>query len=89
MNKSELVQEVTQSMNGSKRANEVVDKILNSISESLKKGDPVYLKGFGSFKVTTRQARQGINPRTGETIRIDAKKVVKFLPSQMLKDAVQ
>lgn len=89
MNKSELVQEVTQSMNGSKRANEVVDKIINSIFESLKKGEPVYLKGFGSFKVTTRQARQGINPRTGETIQIDAKKVVKFLPSQMLKDAVQ
>jgi len=55
---------------------------------ALKKKDTVALVGFGTFKVAQRKARKGINPRTGEEIKIKAKKVAKFVPGKALKDAV-
>jgi len=54
----------------------------------LKKKDTVTLIGFGTFKVAQRKARKGINPGTGEEIKIKAKKVPKFVAGKRLKDAV-
>ncbi len=54
----------------------------------MKKKDSVALVGFGTFKVTQRKARKGINPGTGEEIKIKAKKVPKFVAGKRLKDAV-
>ena len=54
----------------------------------MKKKDTVTLIGFGTFKVAQRNARKGINPQTGEEIKIKAKKVPKFVPGKALKDAV-
>jgi DNA-binding protein HU-beta len=69
-------------------ATQAVNAIFDSITESLKQGDNITLVGFGSFKVTTRAARQGRNPRTGETLSIPATTVPSFVPGKGLKDIV-
>ena len=79
MNKSELVSAVAQKSGLTKvDAKKALDGVLESISEELKNDGRVVLVGFGSFSVTERSARKGINPRTKEPIDIPAKKVVKF-----------
>lgn len=88
MNKQDLVNEVSRVLATRKEAQATVDFILSAITESLKKGDPVSLVGFGTFKVTNRKARKGRNPQTGEEITIQAQKVPKFVPGKALKDAV-
>jgi len=65
-----------------------LDATVESIKKALKKGDTVSLVGFGTFKVGKRAARNGRNPRTGETIKIKAAKVPKFSAGKGLKDAV-
>ena len=61
----------------------------SSITKALKKGDTVTLIGFGTFKVTQRNARKGRNPQTGEEIDIKASKAPKFTPGKALKEAVK
>ena len=79
MNKSELVSAVAQKSQLSKvDAKKALDAVLESIGEELKNDGKVVLVGFGTFSVTERSARKGINPRTKEPIDIPAKKVVKF-----------
>ena len=79
MNKSELVSAVAQKSGLTKvDAKKALDGVLEAISEELKNDGKVVLVGFGSFSVTERSARKGINPRTKEPIDIPAKKVVKF-----------
>jgi len=65
-----------------------VDCIFSTVTKALKKKDTVALVGFGTFKVAQREAREGRNPRTGEEIKIKAKKVAKFVAGKALKDAV-
>lgn len=65
-----------------------LDATVDTIKKALKKGDPVSLVGFGTFKVGKRAARNGRNPRTGATIKIKAAKVPKFSAGKGLKDAV-
>ncbi|MBQ2686583.1 MAG: HU family DNA-binding protein [Clostridia bacterium] len=71
-----------------KAAAAVVDDIFNSIANELTSGQDVTLTGFGSFKVKTRAARSGRNPRTKETVEIPESKVIVFKPSTTLKDSV-
>jgi DNA-binding protein HU-beta len=71
-----------------RRAGEILDLILNEIKGALQKGDRVALNPFGSFAVRARQAREGRNPKTGEKIRIAARKVPVFVAGTSLKDAV-
>jgi nucleoid DNA-binding protein len=71
-----------------RRAGEIVDLILNEIKGALQKGDRVALTPFGSFVVRARRAREGRNPKTGETIKIAARKVPAFVAGKSLKDAV-
>ena len=66
----------------------VVDAVIDSITRALKKGDTVTLVGFGTFQVRERAARSGRNPKTGETIKIDASKNPAFKAGKALKDAV-
>ena len=61
---------------------------LESIQDALKSGDSVSLVGFGTFSANERPARDGRNPRTGETIRIAAKTVAKFKPGKKLSDSL-
>ncbi len=89
MNKNELVAAVAQAADTSKAdAAKAVDGVFDAIASALESGDEVQLVGFGSFKVADRAARQGRNPRTGETIQIAASKQPKFKAGKALKDAV-
>jgi DNA-binding protein HU-beta len=90
MNKAAIVDEVQKVLNGTKvQAEEVVDKVFDSIVGSLKKGNEVSIAGLGIFSVKARAARQARNPRTGETISVPAMKVPKFRAAKALKDAVR
>lgn len=89
MNKSELIEAVASAADLSKAdAGRSVDAVFDSITNTLKKGDSLALVGFGTFSVSDRPARQGRNPRTGETIQIAAAKLPKFKAGKGLKDAV-
>ena len=68
---------------------EVVQMTLDSIVDSLTKGETVELRNFGIFKVKTRKPRLGRNPKTGESVEIPGKKVVSFKPGLVMKDKVR
>ncbi len=88
MNKGDLINEVAKVVNTKKEAQAAVDCVFASITKALKKKDTVTLIGFGTFKVDKRKARKGRNPRTGEEIKIKAKRVPKFVAGKALKEAV-
>jgi len=89
MNKADLIEAVADSADLSKAdATRAVDAVLDSITGALKQGNTVSLVGFGTFSVKHRAARQGRNPRTGETIQISASNVPGFKAGKALKDAV-
>ncbi|MFH1242330.1 MAG: HU family DNA-binding protein [Pseudomonadota bacterium] len=88
MNKGDLVNEVASVVGTKKAAQAAVDCVFSSITKALKKKEAVTLVGFGTFKVERRKARKGRNPRTGEIIKIKAKRVPKFVAGKALKDAV-
>ena len=85
MNKAQLIEAVAQSVCSKKEAQTAVETILASIKSSLKKKEDVTISGFGTFKVKETKARTGRNPKTGETIKIPAKKKVAFRASKELK----
>ena len=90
MNKSELIDIMAQETSMTKAsAKRSLDALLDSMTKTLKKGDTVQLVGFGTFGVRKRKARTGINPRTGEKIKINATKVPFFKAGSDLKKAVQ
>lgn len=81
MNKTDLVNAIAEKANLTKiDAKNALDATLGAIAEALAKDDKVALVGFGTFSVTEKAARTGINPRTKEKIEIAARKVVKFKP---------
>lgn len=89
MNKAELIDAIAEAADISKAsAARALDGALDSITQSLKKGDNVTLVGFGTFSVRERAARAGRNPQTGETINIKASKIPGFKPGKALKDAI-
>ena len=89
VNKSELIDAIASGADISKAsAGRALDSMVDAITESLRKGDPVALVGFGTFSVKDRAARQGRNPQTGATIQIPAAKVPGFKAGKGLKDAV-
>lgn len=89
MNKAELIDAVADAADISKAsASRALDGALDTIAKALKQGDSVTLVGFGTFSVRERAARNGRNPRTGETIKIKASKVPGFKPGKALKDAI-
>lgn len=89
MNKSEFVDAVADEAELSKAdAGRAVDAMIEAVKKALKKGDTISLVGFGTFQVRKRAARQGRNPRTGETINIGASNIPSFKAGKALKDAV-
>jgi len=89
MNKADLVTAVATAADLSKAdAATAADAVFDTITDALKGGDTVQLVGFGSFGITERAARDGRNPRTGETIKIAASKQPKFKAGKGLKDTV-
>jgi DNA-binding protein HU-beta len=90
MNKQAIVEAVNGILNTTKvQAEQVVDKVFDSIVASLKKGEEVSVAGLGIFSVKQRAARDARNPRTGETVKVPAMKVPKFRAAKALKDAVK
>ena len=89
MNKQELIDAIYETEGMSKTdAGRAVRGIIDSISNALAKGESVTLPGFGVFNVKPRAAREGRNPRTGETIQIAATNAVSFKPAAALKTRV-
>jgi len=90
MNKAGIADAVHVVVGGTKTtAEQVVEKVIEVIIGSLKKGEEVSIAGLGIFTVKERAARQARNPRTGEAISVPAMKVPKFKASKHLKDAVR
>lgn len=89
MNKSELVSAlVTATSLTQKDVSKVLDALTGAIGGALKKGDPVILVGFGTFKISERKARTGRNPKTGAPLEIKASKTPSFKAGKGLKEAV-
>ncbi|NPV59117.1 MAG: HU family DNA-binding protein [Actinobacteria bacterium] len=89
MNKAELIEAVAKDAKLSKKdAGAAIDAMVDIVTKTLKKGDKVTLVGFGTWEARKRAARKGVNPRTGEAIKIKATKVVSFKPGAALKQAV-
>lgn len=90
MNKQAIADAVHAVLGGTKvQAEQAVDVVVDSIVNTLKKGDEVSIAGLGIFSVKARAARQARNPRTGETLQVPAMKVPKFRAAKALKDAVK
>ncbi len=89
MNKQELIENIAASVDITKAdAGRALDSVIDSIKDSLRKGDSVALVGFGTFSVRSRAARTGRNPQTGESIQIAAAQVPAFKAGKALRDAV-
>ena len=89
MNKTELIAAVAEKTDLSKKdADAAVSAVLGAITDAIKAGDKIQLVGFGTFEVRNRAAKQGRNPRTGETMTVPASKVPAFKAGKALKDAV-
>ena len=90
MNKTELIDAIAAAADLPKAsAGRALDAVVDSITETLAKGDQVSLVGFGTFKVNQRKARTGVNPQTKAKINIPARKVPVFKAGKKLKDAVK
>jgi len=89
MNKAELISATAEKAGLSKKDSEkVLNALIDTITEAMKKGEKVQLVGFGVFEVKERPARIGRNPRTKEQIEIPASRVPQFKAGKALKDAI-
>jgi nucleoid DNA-binding protein len=91
MNKVELVEAVQKSLGketSKAEAERAVNAVIDSIKAGVKKTKTVQLIGFGTFKIASRKARTGVNPKTGQKIKIKASKTVKFVAGKALKDSI-
>ena len=89
MNRLALIDKIAAKPGISKaQAGRILATVTEEIVATVKKNDPLTLVGFGTFKLQARPARTGRNPHTGETIKIPAKKLPKFVPGSAFKAAV-
>src|SRR5246127_2232764 len=89
MTKADLIDEVSRQVELTRKDSEViVETIFDSIVHSLRAGDKIEIRGFGSFRTRQRNSRVGRNPKTGDRVDVPAKKIPFFKPSKELKDLV-
>ena len=89
MTKAELVEDVARAAELTKKdAERLVESVFESSIETLKHGEKIELRGFGSFRVRDRGARRGRNPKTGDPVSIPAKRVPYFKPGKELKELI-
>ena len=89
MTKADLIDEITQHAWLPRRDAElIVETIFASIVDSLRAGDKIEIRGFGSFRIRQREARMGRNPKTGEPVAVKARRVPYFKPSKELRDTL-
>jgi integration host factor subunit alpha len=84
--KADIVEHIYERVGFSKKESaELVERVFDIIKETLARGEKVKISGFGNFVVREKNARKGRNPQTGEEIRLDARRVLTFKPSLVLK----
>lgn len=90
MNKSDLVEIISEKIKtlSRKEVDLIVDTVFNKMTESLSKGDRIEIRGFGSFEVRTRDARQGRNPKSGEKVFVNTRRVPFFKVGKELKERI-
>lgn len=91
MNKEDIIVAVQKTLGGETskaHAEKAVNAVLDAIRNGVKKSKSVQLVGFGHFKVLNRKARTGVNPKTGEKIKIKASRTVKFIVGKAFKSSV-
>jgi integration host factor subunit beta len=89
MTKADLIEEVAKIADITRKDSEVVvETIFDGIVRSLRAGDKIEIRGFGSFRTRQRKPRVGRNPKTGDKVEVPAKKIPFFKPSKELKDVV-
>jgi len=89
MTKADLIEEVSRAIEMSRKDSEViVETVFDSIVKTLRSGDKIEIRGFGSFRTRERKSRVGRNPKTGARVEVPAKKIPFFKPSKELKDVV-
>lgn len=89
MTKADLVERVAREADMTKKdAEQLVEIIFDSITDTLNKGEKIELRGFGSFRVRERNSRKGRNPKTGDSVSIPAKRVAYFKPGKELKELI-
>jgi len=90
MNKDKLIDAVALKLGSTKsEAERAINAMLDEVTSAMSRGEEISLTGFGTFAVSSRKARPGVNPRTGEKIQIAAVKVPKFRAGKNLKEAVR
>ena len=90
MTKADLSELLYERLGLSKReVKDIIEQFFDLITQNLIKGEEVKLSGFGNFQVRSKSSRPGRNPRTGEEVRIEARRVVTFHASNKLKESVQ
>ena len=89
MTKADLIEEVSRVVEMTRKDSEViVEAIFDSIVRSLRAGDKIEIRGYGSFRTRQRQPRVGRNPKTGTRVEVPSKRIPYFKPSKELKDLV-
>lgn len=90
MTKADIVEKVCEQVGGfsKKEAADLVDQVFDTIKSVLESGEKIKISGFGNFVVREKQPRPGRNPQTGQEITIDARRVLTFKPSNVLKTAL-
>ena len=89
MTKAELVDEVAHVVGLTKKqAETIVNIVFDSIVDSLRSGEKIELRGFGSFRLRSRKSRTGRNPKTGEKVEVPSKKIPYFKPGKELKELI-
>lgn len=89
MTKADLIEEVCRTGHLTRKESEtVIETVFDSIVDSLRAGDKIEIRGFGSFRTRQRDARTGRNPKTGEPVAVPARRVPFFKPSKELKDGI-
>lgn len=89
MTKADLIEEVSRLAELTRKDSEIiVETIFDSVVRSLRAGDKIEIRGFGSFRTRQRRPRVGRNPKTGAKVEVPAKKIPYFKPSKELKDLI-
>jgi len=89
MTKADIIEAVYEQIGFSKKeAADVVELVFETMKDTLADGEKIKISGFGNFVVRDKKARAGRNPQTGDPLTIEARRVLTFKPSQVLKDAL-
>lgn len=89
MTKADIVERIHEKIGFSKKeSSEMLEAVFSLMKSTLESGEKLKIAGFGNFEVKQKADRRGRNPQTGETITIEARRILTFKPSQVLKSAI-